>query len=712
MSKSGSFLLNKSGTSSYIEGKVEWSSTPNISKNQSSVTAKLYVRKGPSTITVATKGKWRYTLNINGNDSTTHTLSEGKSVLKEWVLIATKTVTVSHNSDGSKSISIAASVKGPTGTSYADHTTSKSQTVTLDTLHTATTPKLSSTSLDLDGTSTVTITLSPAKTAYTHTLTYTLGDSGTQSLTISSNKATLTGSVDLAAYIPKSDSATCTITCKTYSSSTQSSSTLIGTKTATLTVNVPKDYPFMPTTNASINGNNRYVVGMDMAAKSFCIQGISTCSVFGALTPGSGSSISSCVTTGPGFTSTNQPTISYDYGVPFIQGSTDVITQTGDLQYKLKLTDTRGRSDTHTTSIYFYPYHAPIVRVSAARDTNSKTTINVTCSVDCSSIKEREGDTSDVEHNTLKVLKVQCKPSADVWGGSSTRTTTISEGSSTASFSSCAEDQEYDIRAYAVDSVTKYFNDEKTSPDPETTIASYSQVVNVSTISRLLNIDVDNKAIAIGHLATHANTFECDLNATFNGSMAIGNSLIMDGEDAIYKNPYTNQTILYGNNIVLGASGSSNIAIAGNALTTGELTVQNHSTPIGSVVQAALTTVEVSSATYTDITSITLPAGAWIITGSLYRPGIATASVPTGGGVFRATLSTTQTDNTHRVPNSGNGTLYGTTDTSLYGGNYANAIEVVLLNVITSQTTFYLTGFQNSGSKLSLKGAIRAMRIA
>lgn len=708
MSKSGSFLLSKSGTSSYIEGKVEWSSTPNISKNQSSVTAKLYVRKGPSTITVATKGKWRYTLNINGNDSTVHTLSESKSVLKEWVLIATKTVTVSHNSDGSKSIPIAASVKGPTGTSYDDHTTSKSQTVTLDTLHTATTPKLSSTSLDLDGTSSVTITLSPAKTAYTHTLTYTLGNSGTQSLTISGNKATLTGSVNLAAYIPKSDSATCTITCKTYSSSTQSSSTLIGTKTATLTVNVPKNYPFIPTTNASISGNNRYVVGMDMAAKSFCIQGISTCSVFGTLTPGSGSNISSCVTTGPGFTSTNQPTISYDYGVPFIQGSTDVITQTGDLQYQLKMTDTRGRSATHTTSIYFYPYHAPIVRVSAARDTNSKTTINVTCSVDCASIKEREGDTSNVERNTLKILKVQCKPSADVWGGSSTRTTTISGGNFTASFTSCAEDKEYDVRAYAVDSVTKYFNDEKTSPDPETTIASYSEVVEINTVYRLLNIDVENKAIAIGHLATHANTFECDLNASFTGSMNIGNSLEMGGEQAIYKDPSTNQTIIYGNEVILGATGQSYINLAGNVGVTGSLTVGAHSTPIGSVVQAEYKTVDVSSGTYTNITSITLPAGSWIITGSLYQPGIS----GTPSGICRVTLSTTQNDNTHRVPNSDTSTLGGTIDSALSGNTYAHNIEVVLINKITSQTTFYLTGYQSSGSKLSLKGAIRAMRIA
>lgn len=708
MSKSGSFLLNKSSTSSYIEGKVEWSSTPNTSKNQSSVTAKLYVRKGPSTIKIATKGKWSYTLNINGNDSATHTLSESTSVLKEWVLIATKTVTVSHNSDGSKSISIEASVKGPKGTSYANHTTSKSQTVTLDTLYTATTPKLSSTSLDLDGTSTVTITLSPAKTAYTHTLTYTLGNSGTQSLTISSNKATLTGSVDLAAYIPKSDSATCTITCNTYNSSTQSSSTLIGTKTATLTVNVPKNYPFMPTTNASISGHNKYVVGMDMAAKSFCIQGISTCSVFGALTPGSGSSISSCVTTGPGFTSTNQPTISYDYGVPFIQGSTDVITQTGDLQYQLKMTDTRGRSDTHITSIYFYPYHAPIVRVSAARDTNSKTTINVTCSVDCVSIKEREGDTSDIERNTLQTLKVQCKPSTDVWGGASTRTITVSDGNFTASFTSCAEDKEYDVRAYAIDGVTKYFNDEKTSPDPETTIASYSQVVNVSTIYRLLNIDVENKTIAIGHMATHKNTFECDLNAEFAGDMNIGHSFLMDGDLVLYQDPYTHHTIMYGDNVVIGATEASDIKLGGNTTVTENLTIQNHSTPIGSVVQATYESVDASSGTYTHITSVTLPAGSWIITGSLYHPGIA----GTPSGIYRATLSTIKTDSTYRVPNRADDTLGGTIDSALYGNKYAQDIEVVLLNKIDSEETFYLTGFQNSGSALSLRGTIRAMRIA
>lgn len=705
MSKSGSFSLTKSSGSSYLEGKVEWSSTPNLEKNQSSVTAKLYVRKGPSSLTVSTGGKWRYKLNINGADSETHVLSENKSVLTSWVLIKTSTVTVAHGTDGTKSISISASVTGPSGTSYSDRTTSGSKTVTLDTLHSPTVPKLSSNSLNLDGTSTITITLSPARSSYTHTLTYSIGNSGQQTLPISNNQATLTGSYSLANYIPKGTFETCKITCTTYSGTT-----VIGTKTVSAIVSVPFNWPFLPTVNSGniLFGSNKYTVGMDMAAKQFCIQGISTCGYFGGVIPGQGSDISSCVISGTGFTSANQPTISYDYAVPWIQGETAAITKSGDLQYQLTMTDSRGRSSTYSTSIYFYPYHKPTVEVSAARDTNSSTTINVTCSVGCASIKEREGDTSDIERNTLQTLKVQCKPSTDVWGGASTRTIAVSDGNFTASFTSCDEDKEYDVRAYAIDGVTKYFNDEKTSPDPETTIASYSQVVNVSTISRFLNIDIDNKSIAIGHMAAKANTFECDLNATFNGSMAIGNSLVMDGEDAIYKNPYTNQTILYGNSIVLGASGSSNISIAGSALTTGELTVQNHSTPVGSVVQAEYNTVEVSSGTYTNITSITLPAGSWIITGSLYQPGIS----GTPSGICRVTLSTTQNDNTHRVPNSDTSTLGGTIDSALSGNTYAHNIEVVLINKITSQTTFYLTGYQSSGSKLSLKGAIRAMRIA
>lgn len=140
---SGSFLLarseeNSSGT--YMQGKVEWTAPADQQNNQSTVTAKLYVRKGNDnmTLTQQTWGAWPYALSVAGSQVSGQT-PWNTYVLEDWVHIATKTVTVNHEDDGSKSVLISASVSGPTGTSLEGLTSVGSKTVSLDTIPRATT---------------------------------------------------------------------------------------------------------------------------------------------------------------------------------------------------------------------------------------------------------------------------------------------------------------------------------------------------------------------------------------------------------------------------------------------------------------------------------------------------------------------------------------------------------------------------------------------
>ena len=131
----GSFELTRSSlnsSGSYIAAKIDWTSTADKEANKSDVTAKLYVRKGNDNLilTETTGGSWSYNLNVNGSSVSGTTRV---SVLEDWVLIATKTVTgISHNGDGTKSISLSGSVTAPTGTSYSGKTSSGSKTVSLD----------------------------------------------------------------------------------------------------------------------------------------------------------------------------------------------------------------------------------------------------------------------------------------------------------------------------------------------------------------------------------------------------------------------------------------------------------------------------------------------------------------------------------------------------------------------------------------------------
>lgn len=132
--------LGKSASSgSYIQAKIECYSSADFDTNKSDVTCKLYVRKDNDglTLTVPTSGTWSYSLNINGK-AFSGTVS--KDVLLDWVLIATHSVSgISHNSDGTKRISISGSVTAPTGTTLSGHKTSGTGTADMDTVPRAST---------------------------------------------------------------------------------------------------------------------------------------------------------------------------------------------------------------------------------------------------------------------------------------------------------------------------------------------------------------------------------------------------------------------------------------------------------------------------------------------------------------------------------------------------------------------------------------------
>lgn len=131
---SGTYLLSLVHSSSTVtfQGKLEWTSTSNGTvANTSNVVVKLYARKQNST--TATSGMhWKGYITIDGTKTSYDTGSI--SVLNSWVLISQASKTVTHNSDGTKSIGIAGSVTGPKNTTLGDDTSSGSTTITLDTI--------------------------------------------------------------------------------------------------------------------------------------------------------------------------------------------------------------------------------------------------------------------------------------------------------------------------------------------------------------------------------------------------------------------------------------------------------------------------------------------------------------------------------------------------------------------------------------------------
>lgn len=116
-----------------FQGRLDVSSIADSSNNQSTVTVSLYVRKQNSSS--ATTGKsWSGDITIDGTSDAFSSMSSSTSVGNDWVLMRTYSKVVSHNTDGSKTIYISGSIKGASGTSLANATSSGGDYFALDTI--------------------------------------------------------------------------------------------------------------------------------------------------------------------------------------------------------------------------------------------------------------------------------------------------------------------------------------------------------------------------------------------------------------------------------------------------------------------------------------------------------------------------------------------------------------------------------------------------
>ena len=164
----GEILLSLQHPSSSVsfQGKLVWSSVANTDTNSSTVTVKLYARKQGSSTATSGSG-WSGYITIDGTKTNYSTGSI--SVKNDWKLIYTApTKTVTHGNDGQKTITIAGSVKGPSGTTLANVTSSGSGSATMDRIYRAST--LTSVVFNITTINGVTTgTVTPTFTKYTGT---------------------------------------------------------------------------------------------------------------------------------------------------------------------------------------------------------------------------------------------------------------------------------------------------------------------------------------------------------------------------------------------------------------------------------------------------------------------------------------------------------------------------------------------------------------
>lgn len=329
MASSGSF--SGSIHSGHYVLRVDWTQTKNVSANTSTITANVYLVNDWS---LSISGRSDNSITIDGTAQTFSSPSIGSTGTH---LLGTVSQTVSHASDGSKSLTISAvfNIQATlSGTYYGSITASA--TITLDSIPRASSVSAANATMG----SATSISISRASSSFTHTLTYTFGSAtGTIATKTTSTSVSWTPPVSLASQIPKAVTGTCTITCTTYNGSTN-----IGSKTCTLTLTVPASVKPTITslTAARVDGDVPSSWGIYVQTKSKA-----TLTINGA--SGSyGSTITAYSISGGGYTSTAS------------SFTTGFLNSSGTITFSATVTDSRGRtSAAATVSITVQAYAPP-----------------------------------------------------------------------------------------------------------------------------------------------------------------------------------------------------------------------------------------------------------------------------------------------------------------------------------------------------------------
>ena len=323
-------------------------------------------------------------------------------------------------------------------------------------------PSVSSASVNMG--SAVTIYTNRVSTSTTHTLLYSFGNA---SGTIASNvgaSVSWTPPLTLANQIPSASSGICTITCQSYNGGA-----LTGTRTCTLTLNVPATVK--PTiSNVSITDTNTTV---SERIGSF-VKLLSTLSVAITAAGAYGSTISSYRTSLDGV---NYTAASFT--------ASKKLSSAGDMTMTVVVTDSRGRTATHSSTFSVLDYAYPSIRQFKADRCNSDGS-----AAQLDGTKARysfQGGVSPLgNHNALSCVVYYKLTSASAW--------TIAE---------TMEISSYDLSA--TDKLLDQTYDPLSSYDLKVRLSDYfyyvEQAVSIGTKGVIMDILSDGSGIAFGKVA-------------------------------------------------------------------------------------------------------------------------------------------------------------------------------------------------------------------
>ena len=337
---------------------VEWTATQDIANNTSTITAITYG---------GTNSYGYYTGSNNGSSVTVNGVTAPVGDSGDVSANTTKrelcrnTVTVEHNSDGSKSVTISGRW-WYNGSIVFDMTSSG--TFTLNTIARASIPTLS-TSTQAIG-SAITIYTNKKSDSFSHRVYSDFYDGfwtrlDTQGVIDSFTWTIPTG---FASKIPSATSGSGRIAVETYNGST-----LVGTNIVNFTATVPDTASYRPL--ASTPSKSIYGSGRDKTIAKY-VQGISRVTVSFTATNQGGASITSS-----SINVKRQSDNGNSMNISGTSGTSGTLTLPGTYLITATTTDSRGRSTSSTTTFEVEAYAVPkISSYTAVRNSTTKTTVN------------------------------------------------------------------------------------------------------------------------------------------------------------------------------------------------------------------------------------------------------------------------------------------------------------------------------------------------
>lgn len=372
---------------------------------------------------------------------------------------------VTHNADGTWPTGKAGKWRFNVPLGGANHTPTVGWTnFTIDgeipTIPRATNPTLSSGSVAMG--SAVTINLPRASSAFTHNVTYRFGNA---TGTISSNAGTScswTPPVTLAQQIKSSTSGVGTITVQT-----KNGNTVIGTKSINITLTVPASV--VPT----ISAHTAVEATANLASKfGALVQTKSTLKVTTTAAGAQGSTITAIKTEVDGRSYNGSPC------------TTAALSKAGTVAVKTTVTDSRGRTASHTVNVTVIAYSPPGIATSAvARTSDEATTGKCDYSYSISPVGNKNDKSFAVQYLNGSTWTDITRLSADYSKSGSVTTGAIFGVDATTRVRFIAQD---------------YF----------------SQVVierEVGPTFTLMNLGAGGKSVAFGTLSANDGTFQCAL---------------------------------------------------------------------------------------------------------------------------------------------------------------------------------------------------------